>query len=84
MRVPEKQKKEAKQKAAISKPLRYHNVSGILVGPGIDKQPHKVHVTLFSGNNQRRRSVLSVPPTAIAKIKSKFEFVRRERKQQTK
>jgi hypothetical protein len=37
-----------------------YTVLGLLVGSGIDQQPHTVGVTIQSGTNQRRPSVLRV------------------------
>ncbi len=36
---------------------RTHLVLGILVGAGIQQQPHAVRATIVSGTNQRRESV---------------------------
>ena len=47
---------------------RTHIVLGLLVGAGIQQQPRTVRVTIASGFNQRRISVLRPPPPICAHI----------------
>ena len=60
------EKFEGNEELERERRFRKHKAKGtnivpdILVGPGIDQQPHTHRVTIPSGPNQRRRSTLPV------------------------
>jgi hypothetical protein len=55
-----KQHEEYNQREEGKEPKEAHISLGLLIGPGIDQQPHTVRVIIHSGTHQRRPSVLRV------------------------
>jgi hypothetical protein len=58
MNTQNKNRNYNKKGTTATQRTKTHIVSGILVGAGIDQQPHAVYATLLSGAHQRRRSDL--------------------------